>query len=121
MRRPPTVPPRGYFHITRSGALDLTSSLEAKFGARSDQLHQKLGKFCYYKMQKLGEIPVLGTNLKFRRQNLGYLSPLFFEVKFGAPTRILEGNFGGKAPRPPNMEIPPGLCHQLKISNMDQN
>ena len=32
--------PRGYFHIKRSGGLDLTSSLEAKFGARSSQVRQ---------------------------------------------------------------------------------
>ena len=34
----------GYFHIRRSGGLDLTSSLEAKFGARSGQVHQIRGK-----------------------------------------------------------------------------
>ena len=36
--------PRGYFQIRRSGGLDLTSSLEAKFGARSGQVHQIRGK-----------------------------------------------------------------------------
>ena len=38
--------PRGYFHIRRSGGggLDLTSSLEAKFGDRSSQIHQIRGK-----------------------------------------------------------------------------
>ena len=34
----------GYFQIRRSGGLDLTSSLEAKFGARSGQVHKIRGK-----------------------------------------------------------------------------
>ena len=38
------MPRGGYFHIRRSGGLDLTSSLEAKFGARFSQVHQIRGK-----------------------------------------------------------------------------
>ena len=45
----------GYFHIRRSGGLDLTETLETKFGARS--LGEKLGKFWYQKRQKLGQNP----------------------------------------------------------------
>ena len=81
--------------------LDLTSGLEAKFGARFVKVHQikgKLGKFCYHKTQKLGRIPILGSYLKLKRQNLEYLSPIFLKAKFGAPTRISEGNFGAKPP-----------------------
>ena len=55
-----------------------------------------------------GKIPILGSNLKFRGQNLGYQSPKFLEAKFGAPTRISEANFGAK-PRPPDMEVPDGM------------
>ena len=51
---------------------------------------------------------MLGSNLKFRGQNLGYLSPIFLEAKFGAPTIISEANFGAKPNRPPNIEEPPG-------------
>ena len=36
--------PGGYFQIRRSGGLDLTSSLETKFGARSGQVHKIRGK-----------------------------------------------------------------------------
>ena len=36
--------PGGYFQIRRSGDLDLTSSLEAKFGARSGQVPKTRGK-----------------------------------------------------------------------------
>ena len=92
---------RGGTSILRGrGDMDLTSSLEEKFGARSGKAHQeeKLGKFCYHKMQKLGKIPILGSDLKFRGQNLRYLSPIFLEAKFGAPTRISDANFGAKPP-----------------------
>ena len=56
--------PGGYFQIRRSGGLDLTSSLEAKFGARSGQVHQirrKFGNFCHHKTQKLGKSPNFGV------------------------------------------------------------
>ena len=33
---------------------------------------------------------ILRSYLKFKRQNMGYLSPLILEVEFGALTRILE-------------------------------
>ena len=67
------------------GGLDLTSSLEAKFGARSGLVHKIRGT-------------TLGSYLKFRGQNLGYLSFIFLEAKFGAPTRISEAKFGAKPP-----------------------
>ena len=38
---------------------------------------------------------------------MGYLSPIFLDAKFGAPTRISEANFGAKPPRPPDKEVPP--------------
>ena len=94
--------PGGYFHIRRSGGLDLTSSLEAKFGAKSSQIHQTRRKTWGVLLPqdaKVGKnIPILESYLKFRGQNLGYLSPIFLEARFGAPTRISEANFGAKPP-----------------------
>ena len=95
--------PGGHFHIRRRrGGLDLTSSLEAKFGARSSQVHQIRGKTWEVLLPqdaKVGErIPILGSYLRFRGHNLGYLSPIFLEEKFGAPTRISEAKFGAKPP-----------------------
>ena len=46
---------------------------------------------------------ILGSYLKFKGQNLGYLSPIILEAKFGALTQISEANFGAKLP---NMEVP---------------
>ena len=78
----------GYLHIRRSGGLDLTSSLEAKFGAGSGQVHKIRGKTWEILLPqdtKVGKkIRILGSNLKFRGQNLGYLSPIFLEANFGA-------------------------------------
>ena len=53
------------------------------------------------------KVPILGSYLKFRGHNLGYLSFIFLEAKFGAPTRISEAKFGAKLPRPPDMKVPP--------------
>ena len=103
--------PGGYFQIRRSGGLDLTSSLEAKFGARSGQVHQtkrkNLGSSVTTRRKSWEKVPILGSYLKFRGQNLGYLSFIFLEAKFGAPTRISEAKFGAKPLRPPNMDVPP--------------
>ena len=73
--------------------LDLVSSLEAKSGARFSQVHQIRGKFwgvLSLQDAKIGKESQfwghLGLCLKFKGQNLGYLSPIFLEAKFGAPT-----------------------------------
>ena len=79
--------PGEYFYIRRSGGLDLTSSLEAKFGARSGQVHQarekiwevlspqdaKVGeKFQFWGQIWNSEGKIWGTcHLYFWRQNLG--------------------------------------------------
>ena len=86
-----------YFHIRRSGGggeggLDLASSLDAKFGARFSQVHQireKIWGVLLLQDAKIGKESQfgghLGLYLKFKGQNLGYLSPIFLEAKFGAP------------------------------------
>ena len=83
----------GYFHIRRSGGLDLASSLEAKFGTRFSQIYQIIGKtwgVLLLQDAKIGKESQfwghLGLYLKFKGQNLGYLPPIFLEAKFGAPT-----------------------------------
>ena len=90
--------PGGYFHIRRSGGggLDLASSLEAKFGARFSQVHQikeKIWGALLLQDAKIGKESQfsghLGSYLKFKGQNLGYLPPIFLEAKFGAPTLLI--------------------------------
>ena len=93
--------------------MDLTSGLEAKFGVRSGQVHKIRGKIWEVLSPKDAKVekrylPILGSYLKFRGQKLAYLSFIFLEAKFGAPTRISEAKFGAMPPppRPPNMEVP---------------
>ena len=75
------------------GGLDLASSLEAKFGARFWQVHQIRGKIWEVLLlqdAKIGKESQfwehLGLYLKFKGQNLGYLSPIILEAKFGVST-----------------------------------
>ena len=86
-------PGGGYFHIRRSGGLDLASSLEAKFGARFSQVQQVGGKIWGVLLLQDPNIGKesqfwgrLGLYLKIKGQNLEHLSPIFLEAKFGAPT-----------------------------------
>ena len=73
----------------------------------SPNKRKNLGSSVTTRRKSWEKVPILGSYLKFREQNLGYLSLIFLEAKFGAPTRISEANFGAKPPRPPNMEVPP--------------
>ena len=79
--------PGGYYQGVRGG-LDLTSSLEAKFGARFSQVHQIKGKIWEVLLPQDAKVREesqfwghLGLYLKFKGQNLGYLSPIFLEAK----------------------------------------
>ena len=63
----------------------------------------------HHKTQKLGKSPNLGSYLKFTGQDLGYLSFIFLEAKFGAPTRISEAKFGAKPPSLLIWKYPPGI------------
>ena len=103
--------PRGYFHIRRSGGLDLTSSLEAKFGARSGQVHQIRGKAREVQEVLLPQDAKVGKN-----PNFGFITEIQ-RAKFGVfDTYIFGGKFWGQAPQPPNMEVPPWVCTSAKIT-----
>ena len=75
----------------------------------SPNKRKNLGNSATTRRKSWEKVPILGSYMKVRGQNLGYLSLIFLEAKFGAPTRISEVNFGAKPPRPPNIEVPPGL------------
>ena len=123
----------------RSGCLDLKSSLKAKFGARSSEVHQIRGKtwevlLPQLRTQKLGKNTNLGVISRIQRTKFEVIVTYIFGGKIWAPIQILEANFGAKVPRPPNMEVPPGLksslpkCldydfqyRQVGITNQDNN
>ena len=93
------------------GACRLTSGLEAKFGVRSGQVHKIRGKIWEVlspKDTKVGKkYQFWGQYLKFRGQNLGYLSFIFLKANLGLQQEFQRQNLGPSPPRPPNMEVPP--------------
>ena len=109
--------PGGYFQMRRSGG---GLGPHIKFGGKtwgkgrpsSQNRRKNLGGSVTKRRKSWEKVPILGSYLKFRRQNLGYLSFIFLEAKFGAPTRISEAKFGAKPPRPPNMEVPPWVTNR---------
>ena len=81
--------------------MDLISSLEAKFGARSSQIHQIGGKTLEVLLPqdaKVGKNPNFGVISEIQRAKFGVFVIYNLEAKFGAPTRISEANFGAKPP-----------------------
>ena len=67
----------------------------------SPNKRKNLGSSVATRRKSWGKVPILGSYLKFRGQNLGYLSFIFLEAKFGVPTRISEAKFGANPPPPP--------------------
>ena len=94
------------------GACRLTSGLEAKFGVRSGQVHKIRGKIWEVLSPKDTEVgkkyQFWGQYLKFRGQNLGYLSFILWRQIWGS-TKNFRGKIWGQAP--PDLLIwkyPPG-------------
>ena len=75
-----------------------------KIQPSSPNKRKNLGSSVTTRRKSWEKILILGPYLKFKGQNLRYLSPIFLESKFGAPTRISEVNFGAKPP-PPDLLI----------------
>ena len=109
--------PGGYFQIRRSGGL----GPHIKFGGKiwgkvrpsSQNKRKNLGSSVTTRRKRWEKVPILGSYLKFRWQNLGYMSFIFLEEKFGAPTRISEAKFGAKPPDLLTWKYPPGEFYCL--------
>ena len=110
--------PRGYFQI-RSGGLDLTSSLEAKFGVRSGQVHQLNGKTWEIlppQDAKVGKSPNFGVIFEIQRAKFGVFVTYIFGGKILGFNKNFRGKFWGQAPpRPPDMEVPPWVPDLLLL------
>ena len=78
--------------------MNFGGKIRDKIRPTSPNKRKNLGNPVTTRHKSWEKIPILGSNLKFRGQNLGYLSPIFLEAKFGSPTRISEANFGAKPP-----------------------
>ena len=93
----------GYFQIRRSGGglgphIKFEGKIWGKVLPSSPNKRKNLGSSVTRRRKSWEKVPILGSYLKFRGQNLGYLSLIFLEAKFGAPTRISVANFGAKPP-----------------------
>ena len=91
------------------GGLDLTSSLETKFGARSSQVHQIRGKIWEVLLPqgaKVWKNPNFGVKSEIQRTKFGVFVTYIVGGKIWGSNKISEANFGAKRPRPPNMEVP---------------
>ena len=108
----PARNPGGYFQLRRSGGL----GPHIKFGGKiwgkvwpsSQNKRKNLGSSVTKRRKSWEKVPILGLCLKFRGQNLGYLSFIFLEAKFGA-----------KPPRPSNMELPSGARNGTCLTIME--
>ena len=105
--------------------MDLTSSLEAKFGARSGQVHQIRGKTWEVLLPQ--DAKVGGKNPNFKviseilRAKFGVLVTYIFGGKIWGSNKNFRGKFWGQAPRPPDMEVPPWGAYlvETKSSEID--
>ena len=91
--------PRGYFQIRRSGEglgphIKFGGKIWGKVRPSSPNKRKNLGSSVTTRRKTWENVPILVSYLKFRGQNLGYLSLVFLKAKFGAPTRISEAKFG---------------------------
>ena len=75
----------------------------------SPNKRKNLGRSVTTRRKSWEKVPILGSYLKFRGQNLGYLSFMFLGANFGAPTRISKAKFGAKPSDLLIWKFPPGL------------
>ena len=90
--------------------MDLTSSLEAKFGARSGQVHQIRGKTWEVlspQDAKVGKSPNFGVISEIHGAKFGVFVTYIFGGKIWSSNKNFRGKFWGQAPRTSNIEVPP--------------
>ena len=85
----------------------------------SQNKRKNLGSSVTKRRKSWEKVPILGSYLKFRGQNLGYLSFIFLEAKFGAPTRISEAKFGAKPPDLLIWKYPPPVGIYFRCEGCD--
>ena len=95
------ITPGGYFQIRRSGGLDLTSGLEAKFGARSGQVHQIRRKIWEVQLpqdEKVGKSHNFGVISEIQRAKFGVFVTYNIGGKILGSNKNFRGIFRGQAP-----------------------
>ena len=101
----------GYFQVRRSGGLGphirFGGKIWGKVRPSSQNKRKNLGSSVTKRPNSWEKVPILGSYLKFRGQNLGYLSFIFFGGKIWGSNKNFRGKIWGQAPRSPDMEVPP--------------
>ena len=92
--------------------LDLTSSLETKFGARSGQFHQirkKIWEVLSPQDAKVGKKSQFWVISEVQRAKFGVFVIYIFGGKIWRSNKSFRGKIWGQVPpQCPNMEVPPG-------------
>ena len=102
---------RGYFQIRRLGGglgphIKFGGKIWSKVRPSSTNKRKNLGSSVTTRRKSWKKVPFLGSYLKFRGQNLGYLSLIFLEAKLGLQQQFQRRQ--APPPRPPDMEVPSG-------------
>ena len=109
--------------------MDLTSSSEAKFGARSGQVYQireKAWEILSPQDAKVGKRPKFGVISEIQRVKFGVFVTYIFGGKIWGSNKNVRGKFWSQVPRSPNMEVPPPpgtlltLFSWHKVNNVGQ-
>ena len=103
------------------GGLDLTSSLEAKFGARSGQVHKirkKIWEVLSPKDAKVGKKSQFWGHIWNSEGNIWGICHLYFWGKIWGSNKNLRGKIWCQAPRPSNMESPPGCIKRMSNTHI---
>ena len=98
------------------GVLDLTSSLEAKFGARLSQIYQIKGKnlgSSFTTRRKVEKNPYFGVISEIQTVKFGVRVTYTFGGKFWGFNKNSGSKFWGQGPRTPNIKVPAGLTYLL--------
>ena len=110
----------GYFQIRRSGSLDVTSKFLGKIGARFGQVHKIKGKIWEVlspQDAKVGKKSQFGVISEIQRAKFGVFVTYIFGGKIWGSNKNFRGKIWGQAPRPPNLEVPPGLFRRRCIAS----
>ena len=107
-----------YFQKRRSGGLDLTSGLEAKFGVRSGQVHKIRGKIWEVlspKDAKVGKKYQFWGHAEIQRTKFGVFVIYTFGGKIWGSNKNFRGKIWGQAPTPDLLiwKYPPGNLLQV--------
>ena len=100
--------------------MDLTASLEPKFGASSPNKRENFGSSINTRRKSWERITILGAFgviSEIQRAKLGVFVTYILGGKIWGSDTKFRGKFWGQGPRPRNMEEPPGHLNTQRNEN----